>query len=200
MACPHCGFEMSDADSLFGEDDVRLAALSDAAGVLRAKERKQMRLLMNEFESRFPQLFFAVYLGAFEEVSHLRQFGFWLLNRGAFVDVEVSRPNACGILLCVDVSGKAAGLSYGYTLHPFLNEDDTFGALSSGHPFFLQGQYLQGIDAVMRKLAGTLKRRSKKAKRDPSRFEEAPSPAAAGHLLEKIRSQNQSQGKVGKLS
>lgn len=189
---------MDDADSLFGGDDVRLAALSDAAGVLRAKERKQMRLLMNGFENRFPQLFFSVYLGAFEEVSHLRQFGFWLLNRGAFVDVEVSRPNACGILLCVDVSGKAAGLSYGYMVHPFLKEEDTFNALSSGHPFFLQGQYLQGIDATMRKLTTTLRRRSKKAKRDPSRFEETPSPVAAGQLLEKIRSNHHSQNKVRK--
>lgn len=198
VACPHCGFDMSAGDALFGEDDVRLAALSDAAGVLRAKERKHVRLLMNEFERRFPQLFFAVYLGAFEEVSHLRQFGFWLLNRGAFVDVEVARPNACGLLLCVDVSGKAAGLSYGYSLHPFLTEEDTFGVLSAGHPFFLQGEYLEGIEAVMRKLSAKLKRRSKRAKRDPASFEESPSPVAAGQLLEKIRSRHQAQNKVRK--
>jgi hypothetical protein len=69
---------------------------------------------MNEFEHRFPQLFFGIYLGAFEEVAHLRQFGFWLLNRGAYVDVEATRPNANGILLCVDVAGKAAGLMMPY--------------------------------------------------------------------------------------
>lgn len=181
---------MKDVDLLFGADDVRLAALSDAAGVLRAKERKEVRLLMNEFERRFPQLFFAVYIGAFEEVSHLRQFGFWLLNRGAFVDVEVSRPNACGVLLSIDVSGKAAGLTYGYSLHPFLDEDDTFSALSIGHPYFLQGQYYKGIENVLRKLDRTLARRAKRAKKDPSRYQEELPSEGTGELLERIRSRH----------
>lgn len=181
---------MKDVDLLFGAEDVRLAALSDAAGVLRAKERKEMRLLMNEFERRFPQLFFSIYIGAFEEVSHLRQFGFWLLNRGAFVDVEVSRPNACGILLSIDVSGKAAGLTYGYALHPFLDEDDTFGALSVGHPHFLQGQYFKGIETVMHRLEKTLIRRSKRAKKDPARYQEEQSTEGTGELLERIRSRH----------
>ena len=181
---------MKDVDILFGGEDVRMAALSDAAGVLRAKERKEMRLLMNEFEGRFPQLFFSVYIGAFEEVSHLRQFGFWLLNRGAFVDVEMSRPNECGILLCVDVSGKAAGITYGYALHPFLNEDDTFSALSVGHPLFLQGQYYKGIEIVLRKLESTLVRRSKRAKKDPTRFQEEKPAEGTGELLERIRSRH----------
>lgn len=188
--CPHCGFDMKDVDLLFGKEDVRVAALSDAAGALRAKERKEIRLLMNGFEKRFPQLFFAVYIAAFEEVSHLRQFGFWLLNRGAFVDVEVSRPNACGVLLAIDVSGKAAGLTYGYSLHPFLDEDDTFSALSVGHPLFLQGQYYKGIETVMRRLERTLIRRSKRARKDPSGFQEEESTEGTGELLERIRSRH----------
>lgn len=182
---------------LFGAEDVRVAAFSDAAGALRAKERKEVRLLMNEFERRFPQLFFAVYIGAFEEVAHLRQFGFWLLNRGAFVDVEVSRPNACGLLLSIDVSGKAAGLTYGYALHPFLNEDDTFSALSVGHPLFLQGQYYKGIEIVLKKLERTLVRRSRRARKDPSRFQEEQSSEGTGELLERIRSRHrQKEGKL----
>lgn len=196
VGCPHCGFDMTDVDYLFGEECVRLAALSDAAGVLRAKERKEMRLLMNDFERRFPQLFFAVYLGAFEEVAHLRQFGFWLLNRGAFVDVEVSRPNECGILLSIDVAGKAAGLSFGYALAPFLDEDDTFSALSGGHPFFLQGQYLKGIEMVMKKLDAILRRRAKKAKKEPALFaEDPPVEEATGELLERIRSRHRQKSK-----
>jgi uncharacterized membrane protein YgcG len=189
---------MGDADALFGDDDVRLAALTDAAGVLRARERKQMRLVMNEFEHRFPQLFFGIYLGAFEEVAHLRQFGFWLLNRGAYVDVEATRPNANGILLCVDVAGKAAGLSYGYGLQPFIDEEATFTALSAGHPFLIQGQYLQGIEAVMRRLSTTLKRRSRKVQKDPERFTEQRPPEENGPLLERIRSGHRAPKKAGK--
>ena len=189
VGCPHCGFDMKDVDLLFGDEDVRVAAFSDLAGALRAKERKATRLMMNDFESRFPQLFFSVYIGAFEEVAHLRQFGFWLLNRGAFVDVEVSRPNACGILLSIDVNGKAAGITYGYNLHPFLDEDDTFAALSAGHPLFLQGLYFKGIEAVMQKIERILIRRSKKAHKDPSLFQEE-STEDTGELLERIRSRH----------
>ncbi|MDP0492451.1 MAG: hypothetical protein Q7Q71_15500 [Verrucomicrobiota bacterium JB023] len=182
---------MADVDALFGDEDVRLAALSDAAGVLRAKERKQVRLAMNEFERRFPQLFFAIYVGAFEEVSHLRQFGFWLLNRGAFVDVEVSRPNEYGVLLTIDVAGKAAGLTYGYSLAPFLDEDVTFTALTMGHPFLIQGQYLRAIEAVMKRLERTLKSRSRKAARSPEKYEAAQPDENAGQMLERIRSKHQ---------
>ncbi|MBK1834965.1 hypothetical protein [Roseibacillus ishigakijimensis] len=171
-SCPHCGFVIAEVDQLFGGGQVRVAALCDAAGALRAKERKRMRLLMNDFENRFPQLFFAVYLGAFEEASHLRQFGFWLLNRGEFVDVEKTRSNAGGILLTLDVAGKSAGLSYGYGLQPFLKEKDTFAALSCGHPLFLQGQYLRGIEMVLQRLEAILVRQSKRAAKNPAAFQE----------------------------
>lgn len=175
---------------MFGDEDVRLAAFSDSAGVLRAKERKQMRLLMNDFEHRFPQLFFAVYIGAFEEVAHLRQFGFWLLNRGAFVDVEVSRPNECGILLTLDVAGKAGVLTYGYGLLPFLDEDVTFHALSAGHPLFLQGMYFRGIEMVMKKIEGALKKRSKRAMKEPMGEEYGAKDERTDELLQRIRSRH----------
>ena len=189
-SCPHCGFDMRDVDALFGDEDVRVAALSDAAGALRARERKALRLKMNEFESRFPQLFFVVYVGAFEEVSHLRQFGFWLLNRGAFVDVEVSRPNACGIRLTLDVAGKAAGLTYGYAVQPFFEDDDTFCALSAAHPHFLQGHYHKGIETVLQKMTKLLAARSRRARKDPSYYQPEEIGEDNGELLERIRSRH----------
>lgn len=191
VTCPHCGFDIADVDAVYGAENVRLEVLSDAAGLLRAKERKQMRLLIKEFERVFPQLFFSVYLGAFEEKSQLRQFGFWLLNRGAFVDVEVSRPNECGILLTVDAVGKTAGLTYGYALHPFLDEEVTFKALSAGHPFLLQGMYYKGIEAILKRLSLSLRRRSRRAKSRAEKYEGFGKPAEAGQLLERIRANHQ---------
>jgi len=94
------------------------------------------------------------------------------------------------VLLSIDVSGKAAGLTYGYSLQPFLDEDDTFAALSVGHPLFLQGQYFKGIEMVMNKLEGTLIRRSKRAKKDPARFQEEEAAEGTGELLERIRSRH----------
>lgn len=196
MQCPHCGFTLADVDRVFGAQEVRVQTLTDAAGVLRKKEREQARRLLSEFQRKFPQLFFAVYYGTFKELPSLRQFGFWLLNRGAFEDVEVSRPNEAGILLSVDVGGKSAGITFGYGLQPFLEEEDTFKALSAAHPYFLQGQYLRATEVVMRRLRKALARSSRRARRDPESFERSlpPIPADDGsnEVLERIRANHRS--------
>lgn len=192
--CPHCGFAISDVDEIFGAQDVRLKCLTDAAGVLKKKERVAARQLLDRFQNKFPQLFFAVYFGSFKELPSLRQFGFWLLNRGAFEDVEVSRPNEAGILLSVDVSGKSAGITYGYVLQPYLDDDLTFKALSAGHPFFLQGQWLKATEVVMKRMSKTLIKQARRAKRHPEAFEAAGPPAndGTGEILERIRANHRS--------
>jgi hypothetical protein len=157
-------------DRVFGAQEVRLKCLSDAAGVLRKKERELAGAVLEEFQRKFPQLFFAVYLGSFRELPSLRQFGFWLLNRGAFEDVDLSRPNEAGILLSVDVGGKSAGISFGYILQPYLDDENTFGPLSAAHPYLLQEQYLQAIEVVVGRMTKILKRQSRRARRDSDRF------------------------------
>lgn len=190
--CPHCGFQLSDLDSVFGADEVRLGALTDAAGVLKKKEREVARKVLERFQRKFPQLFFAVYFGTFKELPSLRQFGFWLLNRGAFEDVEVSRPNEAGLLLSVDVGGKSAGMTFGYTLQPFLDDDLTFKALSAAHPFFLQGQWLRATEVVVNRMTRILVKQSRRAKRDPESFAPVQPAEDTGELLERIRANHRS--------
>lgn len=195
VQCPHCGFSVHDADRAFGAQEVRLQCLTDAAGVLRRRERETARRLLEEFQHKFPQLFFAVYFGTFRELPSLRQFGFWLLNRGAFEDVEVSRPNEAGVLLSVDVGGKSAGISFGYALQPYLDDDITFRALSAAHPYFLQEQYLKAMEVVVERLGKTLRRQARRAQRDPESFDssEGPGSDGAGDTLERIRANHRSK-------
>jgi uncharacterized membrane protein YgcG len=186
--CPHCGFSIADVDRVFGEDDVRLGVLTDAAGVLRKKERVALLRMLRNFESTFPQLFFGIYFGTFRELPSLRQFGFWLLNRGAFEDVDVSRPNEAGILLSVDVGEKSAGITYGYSLQPFLDDEATFKAVSAAHPYFLQGQWMKASEVVIRKISKTLGRQARRARRDPAAFQGSPEKAEGiGKMPERIR-------------
>ena len=56
--CPHCAFSIVDVDRVFGEDDVRLRTLTDAAGVLRRKERVALRRRLHQFQKNYPQLYF----------------------------------------------------------------------------------------------------------------------------------------------
>ncbi|MDB4408262.1 hypothetical protein N9150_03490, partial [Akkermansiaceae bacterium] len=130
---------MVHADEVFGAQDIKLRKFSDVAGVFRMKDREPMRKVLEDFETKFPQLFVSVYLGAFEDLNSLRQYGFWMLNRTHYVDVDPKRPNSTGILILVDVNAKSASITFGYALMPYLDENSTFEALSAGHPFFLQG-------------------------------------------------------------
>ncbi|MBU6326841.1 MAG: hypothetical protein KGQ89_04355 [Verrucomicrobia bacterium] len=188
-SCPHCGFCLGTADGEFGTEEVVVRALTDAAGLLRKQDRHTVQKAMDRFSRRFPQLFFGVYTGVFRESANLRQFGFWLLNRGAFEDVDLQRPNAAGIILVIDVEGKAAGLTYGYLLDPYLDEDETFFCLTKAHPYWLERRTADGIVALLRALENILKRKSRQVKRDPERFERKVfPPPQMGGLVKKIRS------------
>lgn len=181
------------ADEVFGADDVSLDKFTDAAGIIRMKEREPMRKILERFEARFPQLFVSIYLGAFEELESLRQFGFWMLNRAAYVDVDLERPNENGILIVVDVNAKNAGITFGYALLPYLDEDSAFAALAAGHPSFLQGHYLEAIATVIQKLEGTLIKGWKKVKKDPESIlaEGGQNPKRVGELLQRPQEGNQ---------
>jgi uncharacterized membrane protein YgcG len=180
-ACPHCGFALADADARFGAAEVALRALTDEAGVLRQRDRERVEEQMERIGRRFPQLFVAVYTGALGEVAMLRQFGFWLLNRAAFEDVPVDKPNEGCILLVLDPAAKSAGYTFGYRLDAFLDDDDTFDCLCRGHAHWLEGRHAEGIVKSLRRLERVLAKRCRQARRNPERFArrvQAPQPPA----------------------
>jgi len=191
-SCPHCGFTIEHADELFGEEDVVLQKLTDAAGVLRMREREPAKKILERFEKRFPQFFTAVYIGASDELQNLRQFGLWLLNRAAFQDVELDRPNENGILIVLDVKAKNVAISYGYSLAPYLNEENTFDALSAGHPSLLQGDYLEALGLIIKRLERLLIKAWRRVERDPEAAlaQEGVAPKFRTRSLRRIREGN----------
>lgn len=187
--CPHCGFTLADADALFGAEDVKLRTLTDAAGLMRREEQRRVESAMHRFNRQFPQLFVAVHTGSFKGVSNLRQFGFWLLNRAVFEDLPVDRLNEAGILIAIDADAKAAGMSFGYALDAFVEEDDTFQCLSRAHAYWLEGRHADGLVKAIEQLTIILKKRSRQARRDPERFErKVARPPQVDALVQKIRS------------
>ncbi len=169
-ACPHCGFTLADADRQFGGRELRLRCLADTAGLLRREERERVSAALDEFRQRFPQLFAAIYTGALGEAAHLRSFGFWLLNRASFAELPPETPNAAGILLTIDPVTKAAGMTFGYLLDPFLEEADTFECLSRAHSHWLEGRYADGMIKALDQLGWVLRKRCLQARHHPQRF------------------------------
>ena len=170
-SCPHCGFTLADADARFGAEEVHLRCLTDSAGILRRGDRQRVEVALEKIARRFPQIFVAIYTGSLGEVANIRQFGFWLLNRSAFEDVPVNKPNEAGILITIDPESKAAGMVFGYLLDPFLEESDTFECLSRAHAYWLEERYADGILRALTHLDTILRKRSRQARRDPEHFE-----------------------------
>jgi len=188
-SCPHCGFSIVDADARFGAGEVRLRCLTDHAGIFRRGDLGKVEAAMELMSRRFPQLFVAVYTGSLGEISNIRQFGFWLLNRSAFEDLPPDKPNEAGILLTIDPESKAAGIVFGYLLDPFLAESDTFECLSRAHAYWLEERYAEGVIRVFLHLRGILEKRSRQARRDPEHFQrKVLPPAMLGERLHPIRS------------
>jgi hypothetical protein len=187
-ACPHCGFCITDADGMFGEGEVKLRSLTDAAGIFRRNERDRIEDALDRIGELFPQLFVAVYTGGLGEMGNLRQFGFWLLNRGVFEDVPVEKPNEAGILYVIDPDSKAAGMSFGYLLDPFFEEQDSFECLSRAHAYWLEGRYAEGLVKSLDQLEKLLRKRCRQVRRDPEKYERrVATPVAVGDLVKKIR-------------
>lgn len=167
---------------------MRIRCLTDSAGILRRGERERVQAAMDRITRRFPQIFIAIYTGSLGEISNIRQFGFWLLNRSAFEDVPVNKPNEAGILITIDPESKAAGMVFGYLLDPFLEESDTFDCLSRAHAYWLEGDYADGLIKSLAHLDGILRKRSRQARRDPEHFErKVLPPAQMGDLVKRIR-------------
>lgn len=165
-----------------------MRCLADTAGLLRRRDRARVEEAMERFSQRFPQLFVAIYTGSLGEIGYLRQFGFWLLNRAAFEDVPLDKPNAAGILMVIDPQSKAAGMTFGYLLDPFLDERDTFDVLSRGHSHWLEGRHADGMLKALSQLGVLLKKRCRQARRDHDRFERRVNPPTKGaHRILQLR-------------
>lgn len=173
---------------MFGSGEVKLRSLTDTAGMFRRKELDRLEHEMERFGMVFPQMFVAVYTGSLGEVANLRQFGFWLLNRGVFEDVGVEKPNEAGVLIVIDPDSKAAGMTFGYLLDAFFAEQDSFECLSRAHAHWLEGRHADGLLRVIQHLGKLLRKRCRQVRRDPEKFERkvAP-PVAVGDLVRKIR-------------
>lgn len=180
---------------------MRLRCLTDSAGILRRGDRERVEAAMEKISRRFPQVFVAIYTGALGEVSNIRQFGFWLLNRSAFEDVPVEKPNEAGILFTIDPESKAAGVVFGYLLDPFLDESDTFECLSRAHAYWLEERYADGIIRALAHLENILCKRSRQARRDPEHFQRKVLPAAMmGDTVRRIRANHQNQAAEAEIT
>ncbi len=168
--CFHCGYSLADTDGVFGPHAVLVERVTDEAGVLSSSDAARVTAAFRRFEDRFPQLFSMLYCGALPPETGLRQFGFWLLNRAAVCDLEVTRPNEHGALFVIDTHGRAVALVLGYFLECYLDARDCHRVLEAGRRAFLRGQWATGVCRALGELSFQLQRRAAQAVKNPGRF------------------------------
>ena len=87
----------------------------------------------------------------------LRLFGFWLLNRATLAGSGIMRPNENGVVVLIDAEARAASISIGYQLEPWLPEDGLESILATGRREFRNGRTADGAVTVVRALAAALR-------------------------------------------
>lgn len=142
---------------MYGCGEVALERVTDAQGMMGEDGRKRLEQTMGAFEVAFPQVWGAVYVTSLGSAPGLRQFGFWLLNRGAVVGAEITRPNENGVLMLIDPSARLAALTLGYQLERWLPEAALERVLGAGRREFLAGRLADGAVRIVDELGVVLR-------------------------------------------
>lgn len=171
--CHGCGFSLAELTRLYGDRCVQMDRLHDDAACLMKRDRAAALAAMNQFEARFPQLFFCAYISSLPDETKLSELGFWLLNYAAVRSVDIDRPNENALLLMVDLNSKRVAISPGYFVETLIDEEQMERALSAARAWFLNGEYGTAIVTVVRHLAKSLSRSSRKLRRRPPEARES---------------------------
>ncbi len=170
LTCGECGFSLHDQDAQFGQDAVRLDRVANPAGSLSEADIRTLEQALDAFQETFPQLFLAIYNVALPVMSSVRQFGFWLLNRAAIKDLDITRPNENGALLVLDETTGQAGLVVGYLLECYFSEPELAELLEPARKDWAAGSLAAGALEVIAAFTKALKKKAKLAQRDPTQF------------------------------
>lgn len=171
--CHGCGFSLAELTSLYGNRCVQMDRLHDDAHCLLKRDRDQVLATMDQFETRFPQLFFCAYISSLPANTSLSELGFWLLNYAAVRSVDIDRPNENALLLVVDLNAKRAAVSMGYYVEQLLDPESVERALNVARPWFMTAEYGTAIVAVLRQLGKALSRRSRELRNRPPEARES---------------------------
>ncbi len=155
--CVACGLDLGRLDGVLGIPPVISAGLSDLAGVLPARDVRQVKRSLERFGQHFPQIQVALVLAEAPSVVPLRTWAWWLFNRGGFsLALDKGSMNR-DILLVLDPLNRQAALTIGYGLEPFVGRRDLAGALEAGQGSLAAGDWVGAGDRVLTTLAGALR-------------------------------------------
>ena len=166
-SCPACGFDSRTSCARHGDHWVRLDRLTDAAHCLSLRDKRKLEAHLDDFERRFPQVFFAVYFGVLPQGLRVAEVGFWLLNHAAFGTHEIAKRNEFGIVLVIDPAAGAACFSLGYAIEALADRMDIGGILDGMRRFLARSDYGAAVERSIHALDRQLRSVGRAQLRDP---------------------------------
>ena len=79
-ACPACGYDITQADELYGEGLVEFTRVVDAAGALTHQERSELMHALERMERRIRPVALCIYITDVGQAQELRTHAHWILN------------------------------------------------------------------------------------------------------------------------
>jgi hypothetical protein len=148
-SCPACGFDGATSCVRHGDHWVHLDRLTDAAHCLSLRDRRSLEAHLDDFERRFPQVFFAVYFGVLPQGLRVAEVGFWLLNHAAFGTHDIEKRNEFGIVMVIDPAAGAACFSLGYAIEALTGQMDVNGILTRIRRFLTRSDYGEAVERAI---------------------------------------------------
>lgn len=157
LTCAECGFQSATLCSRLGDHWVRLDRLTDAAHCLRLGDRRKLEVKLDDFERRFPQVFFAVYFGVLPQGVKVSEAGFWLLNHAAFGTHDIAKRNEFGVILVIDPAVGHACFTLGYALEALAERIGFSAVLDRLKPSLARSEYGEAVSIAIDQIDRTMR-------------------------------------------
>ncbi len=78
--CPACGYDITQADEIFGDGQVEFTRVVDAAGALTHQDRLELMHALEQMERRIRPVALCIYITDVGQTQELRTHAHWILN------------------------------------------------------------------------------------------------------------------------
>ena len=148
-ACLHCGFDLAAAERFFGLPPQLNNGVTDLAGALRPRERRNVAQALYKARIHFPQLRFSTVISRLPLHVPIRAYAFWLFNQPA-LNTPMEKGGACRLVLfAMDVEHQRLACMVGYGLELFVGEDTLERILSAAQRTLSAQDYAGAILAAL---------------------------------------------------
>lgn len=173
-SCSSCGFSLAEVERRLGSHTVEINRLVDTQHLLRLRETTRLESLLDEFERRFPQVFFTVFVGVLPGGVTAAEGGFWLLNHGVRTCQGVVRMRENGIALVIDPSTHEASLSFGYGVEACISAEKGRELLRTASAALWHGDHGRAVAIIVKGIDRLLRSQTQPRRRGPPT--DAPKP------------------------